>query len=913
MLSLGSLAFASPWLLAGLVVLPAIWLLIRITPPAPKRVIFPAIQFLFGLKPKEETPAHTPWWLLLLRLALAALLIIGLAHPLANPVARVPGNGALLIVIDDGWSSAHAWSQRIQAAVQLTEQAEREVRPVMLQTTAPLPGGEAPPPPVLRRASDIRSLIQALQPKPWPVDRIAALASLSKVPLKAPIQCVYLADGLADPAGQKGATDRLAEALQNLGSLGVETVAGTDLPYLLMPPERVPGDVTLTVKRAATASPAVVYLRAVAGDGRLLARLPASFDAGAATANAVLSLPVELRNALTRIDIEAQSQAASTLLFDDRWQRRPVGVVTGGAQAKDPSLLDSDFYLERALGPYAELRRGPIPTLLKNPPTLLLMDDTVQPSVDERNALNHFIAEGGVLVRFAGEHLAAERGDVADDLLPVRLRGGRTLGSALQWSEPAHLAPFDATSPFSGLAVPDDVTISRQVLAEPSIDLAEKSWARLSDGTPLVTAEHRGKGILVLFHIPASADWSNLPLSGLFVEMLRRSVLLGHGVEDAPDAAPQPPVETLDGFARLSTAATTATPLAKGGIVDARHPPGYYGNDTQRRALNLTSMVTEIAPIGALPSGVSFSQIGHTGETDLRPWFLGLALALLLIDLAIGLALRGLLPSRRAFAASLAIVIGLGMASPSIAQTAPPLPPPPPTGNPVVDFALKATLETRLAYVQTGVREIDDTSMAGLKGLTMVLNRRTAVEAAEPMAVDIEHDELAFFPLLYWPVSAQQPALSSSAIARVNFYLRNGGTILFDTRGEEQGNDQSLQHLVRGLEIPPLMQVPPDHVLTRAFYLLRDFPGRYDGGRLWVEAHENPNDEVSSVIVGANDFAGAWAVDNFGRGTFAAVPGGEGQREMAYRFGVNLVMYALTGNYKTDQVHVPAILERIGQ
>jgi hypothetical protein len=319
----------------------------------------------------------------------------------------------------------------------------------MLQTTAPLPGGETPPPPVLHRASEIRSLIQALQPKPWPVDRAAALLALAKTSLKAPIQCVYLADGLGDPASQKGATNRFAEALQTLGSLRIETVAGADLPYLLMPPERAPGDVTLTVKRAATGSPAVVYLRAVAADGRLLARLPANFDAGAATADAVLSLPVELRNALTRIDIEAQSQAASTLLFDDRWQRRPVGVVTGGAQAKDPSLLDSDFYLERALGPYAELRRGPIPDLLKNPPTLILMDDTVQPSADERSQLTRFIAQGGVLVRFAGEHLAAARTDAVDDLLPVQLRGGRTLGSALQWSEPAHLAPFDATSPFA--------------------------------------------------------------------------------------------------------------------------------------------------------------------------------------------------------------------------------------------------------------------------------------------------------------------------------------------------------------------------------------------------------------------------------------------------------------------------------
>ena len=108
--------------------------------------------------------------------------------------------------------------------------------------------------------------------------------------------------------------------------------------------------------------------------------------------------------------------------------------------------------------------------------------------------------------------------------------------------------------------------------------------------------------------------------------------------------------------------------------------------------------------------------------------------------------------------------------------------------------------------------------------------------------------------------------------------------------------------------------LPPEHVLTKAFYLLQDFPGRYAGGQLWVEqAESRVNDGVSSLIIGGSDWAGAWAVDDSGRAMFPVIPGGEGQREMAYRFGVNLVMYALTGNYKADQVHVPAILERLGQ
>jgi len=155
--------------------------------------------------------------------------------------------------------------------------------------------------------------------------------------------------------------------------------------------------------------------------------------------------------------------------------------------------------------------------------------------------------------------------------------------------------------------------------------------------------------------------------------------------------------------------------------------------------------------------------------------------------------------------------------------------------------------------------------------------------------------------------------------------MKNGGTIFFDTRdnngdmtdftGQPTPSVLALRRLLSHLDIPPLEPVPPDHVLTKAFYLLQTFPGRWADGRLWVEASDGRAraDGVSSIIIGSNDYAAAWAVDSSGRPMFPAVPGGERQREFAYRTGVNLVMYALTGNYKADQVHVPALLERLGQ
>jgi hypothetical protein len=292
-----------------------------------------------------------------------------------------------------------------------------------------------------------------------------------------------------------------------------------------------------------------------------------------------------------------------------------------------------------------------------------------------------------------------------------------------------------------------------------------------------------------------------------------------------------------------------------------------------------------------------------------------MALLLGLIDLMIALVLRGLLVrTARVSAAVLALVLALPIAGSWAQSTA---------GSTSDTFAMEATLQTRLAFVRTGVPAVDDASRAGLFGLTRVLLRRTSVEAGAPLGVDLKGDELAFFPLLYWPVTPEQRPLAEHARRKVNQYLSQGGTILFDLRepgagvqllGRTSRGSEALKRLTDGLEIPPLAPVPPDHVLTKSFYLMQDFPGRFAGGTLWIGATEGRvNDGVASVMVGSNDWARAWAVNELGRPIFAVVPGGERQRELSYRFGVNLVMYALTGNYKADQVHVPFILERLGQ
>ncbi len=910
--------FASPWVLLALAALPLLWWLLRVTPPAPRREVFPAIRLLLGLRATEETSSRTPWWLLALRLTAAALLIIGLARPVLDAGGRLPGDGPVLLVVDNGWAAAADWTARLQAADSVLDRAERGDRRVALLTTAPGEDASVPAISPMMPVADLRPLLAALRPKPWPVDRVGAARAAGLWHI-AGTTVAYIADGIA--AEGDGSFTRA------LGAIGpvIETRADPVRTRLLRPPVSEADQLTVHIGQLPQLEPLPAAVLAQTGDGRTLARIDTIIPPGQSDVTAAIRLPPELRNRLAKLVLEGPASAGSVVLLDERWRRRPVGLLAGDAAAAESPLIGSLYYLRRALEPYTELRETDLKTLLSRDLSVLILADRVVGDGEEQQMLTDWVQKGGLLIRFAGPATAGH----PDALLPVRLLDGdRQLGGALSWSHPASLAPFSASSPFAGLTVPaapaesqadasrsdpapdmtGEVKVTRQVLAEPSADLAAHSWASLADGTPLVTEATRGAGRIVLFHVTANADWSNLPLTGLFVDMLRRMVALSAGVAGGDTKTVLAPVELLDGFGQLAAPTAAAAGLASDAFADTpvspRHPPGLYGPESGRRTLNLTATLPALQPAAPV-SGARFERLGEiAAERALGPILLAISLLLLAVDLLISLRLRGLLRLGPATAAALLLLL-----LPIAAQAQ--------DGGMAARYP---ALTTKLAYVITGDDQVDAVSRAGLSGLSDYVNHRTAAALGTPAPVTPGQDDLSFYPLLYWPVLADAGAPSAAAVASLNDYMGHGGIILIDTRDAGSGEDFSpgaataLARIGHGLAIPPLAPLTGDHVLSRSFYLLQDFPGRYTGDSVWVQRDQDrANDSVSPVIIGGNDWAAAWAIDATGHNPYAVMPGGARQRVLAYRFGVNLVMYALTGNYKGDQVHVPAILERLGQ
>ena len=943
MTTLSAITFAHPAALVALLALPVIWWLLRATPPRPRRVRFAPFRILLGIRQRQQQAARTPWWLLALRLALACALILAVAGPRIAPpgpsLAANAAKGPLLVILDDGWPSAANWQAMKTALESALRQAERAARPVILATTAPRAAA------ISLAARPARAWLDALPsfvPSALTPDRAALQKRLQRLS-PPPAHILWLSGGL-----DHGQAAAFAAALLKLtGSVRLLAPPPQRLPLILSPPRLAKGVLHIGLRRAHRRAKSSAHVVLRARNGRPLGEAVATFAPGKTTAGARLSLPLAIRNEAAMLTISGQNHAAATWLFDDSFRRKSVLVLSGESRRRGQPLLSPAYYILRALQPIAEVREIPsiaaLEGKLDSTLSMLVLADIGKLDAPRAAAIRKWVRAGGVLVRFAGPRLAAGH----DDLVPVRLRaGGRQLGAALSWEKPQGLAPFPKNSPLAGLSPDRDIKITRQVLAEPDANLAAHTWAALEDGTPLITARRQGAGLLVLVHTTANPDWSNLPLSGLFVDILARITALAPAARPPGSrgkaaaatvalAAPFTPVRALDGFGNLGPIPPDAAPIRAAAFATTRpsprHPPGLYARPGQQRALNVTDGKTRLAPLPALPAAIARSGYEAAPARDFAPALFAAAFALFVLDLAAMLALSGAGFSLRkqTTSAALALFALLLATAPQPAYAARDGKQPDPQA---LQFALRATSRTHLAYVLTGNAEVDEISRAGLSGLSAYLTMRTSVEPGEPFGINLERDEIAFFPLIYWPVVADAKAPSPAARRKLEVFLKHGGTILFDTRDAPDAElspdgmtpqRRALRRILEKLDIPPLERVPKTHVLTRSFFLLRSFPGRFAGPEPWVEARSigrerrrlSPAnaDGVSAVIITGNDLAGAWAISPSGQPLLPVSPGGARQREMAYRTGINIVMYALTGNYKADQVHLPTILQRLGQ
>ncbi len=874
------IAFLHPLLLTALLALPFIYLLLRVIPPAAKRVLLPTIRFLHDLDQKNPPVHKIPWWILLLRLLMLACLIIGLAHPVINPSEKLSGSGELVLIVDNGWAASQTWPVQQTEALRLATQAQRDNRPVKLVLTAPLAGETQPQFFPTASAGQVIAQLKGLTIAPWPGLPALVAKGLAADKEKS---LYWITAGLAEPG--------YADLVSLSDSLKVFVPAQTDLPLIL----RAPGEdqpASLGRIEAVTGMPGQVFqVRATDAKGRLVDQASARVIGGQGYVDVLSSLPVTELTGITRAQLASRNGAGAVMLRPQHQGNDKVGLISTETEKTTYHLSDPAYYISRAVEPFAKFTTGPVETLIESNPGIIVIADGGELPPRTLEQLDAWIKKGGIVLRFANSSLAQN----GDALTPVPLRPyERSLQGQLTWDNPLSIASFNEASPFAGMAIPADIQVRRQVLAEPLPDLAEHTWVTLSDKTPLITAKYDGKGLLVLVHTTATPDWSDLPLSGFYIEIFKKlTALAARSVKDVAEGTTLQPLLVMNGFGQLVQPPAVLKPIARADFAQtlpsSLHPPGLYGTNEESQPLNLGDRLPPLEPLSSHVQAGNLMTTQGAQEIDLAKPFLYAALMLFILDTLIILILSGFGMRLRKILPLLILFI------PHLAQAA----------------DSEMANQIHLAYIRTGDTVIDQTSERGLENLSEALRNRTAVEPGKVIGLTPGTDPLVFYPFIYWPIAQSQPDLSAEAATALQSYLDHGGMILLDTRdgiyqpGQVASSAQieRVRSLLKNVSVNPLAQAPETHVLFKSFYLLNLFPEFSQSGDIWIE--DNALDEdVSSLVLTGHDWARLWASDG-------STPYDE--KEMATRFGVNAVMYALTGNYKADQIHMQAILERLGK
>lgn len=866
------MSFASPIILAGLLVLPLVVWLLRVMPPQPVKRVFGGMFFLERIDSAKTKPVRTPPWILILRIIAIVALLLGFAGPkIGQPMERRDGD--LLLLMNNGWDAAQHWEQSLDAARQAIAETQGNIRIMTMSDRVVSP-------PLSRRAAE------------------EALRSINVAPV-----LVDWEDLLSDTTGLG---DRMvvitSAALRTNASIVPMTASDAfflpDASVSALGVPKVTGEaISIPLYRTHADSPRTYSVRALSQDGRTISTQSLDLGVGETSGEVTFRLPLILRNDVTRLSIDGIRSAGAVALLGSSARRTLVGLISSGAE----SLREGGFYIERSLAATADVRQGSLGQFVNERPGLLILDDVGTLRREDRRVLENFVRTGGILVRFAGPNLLAAGSGRIDPLMPAPLLGGeRALGGALTWAQPQLVSQIDPQSPLAGLQLSEDIAVRKQVLTQPGANA--ETWVSLADGTPMITAARRDEGLVVLIHVTAVPTWSDFPVSGLFASIMQRLAALAESdlnLETVAAGEPLPANRLLDGRGRLIEPPADTPPLVAG------EPalPGLYGEGTSEVAVQAFSgeRLRAMTP-NDLPRGARLVGPKAQGSSDLTAWFIGLALVLLAADAIISM---GSIPFLQASATALAVVVVFTNAS-AEAQLRPPL----------TRQSKDAALSLRFAYVKTGDAALDRLSEAGLFGLTMEATRRSALEPGSPQGIDLDRDELSVYALLYWPVRPNQPTPSDAALQRIEAYMDGGGMLIIDTGdGSSPARSEVLRDVLGRLDAPPLQPLGTDHVLLFSFYKLNDLPGRNSGGDVWVEtrgALDQRRDGVPSLIVSGRDWSSAWALDSNGAPLRPAGPGGEVRREYAFRAGINMAMVAITGNYKADQADVQTLLDQLG-
>ena len=400
---LSAISFGNPIALWGLLSIPGIWLLLKIYPPAPKTIFFPAIKFLTNINNDEETAGNTPLWLLLFRILLVIILILAFAQPIYNAKPNFLNNNPLLLIVDNGWSSSINWEKRKENLIEYVDRAEQQKIPIIILPTAPK-NNILKEKLLLLNASDAKSYIELLTPNPWPSDYRLLNEKLEELSKDKNYNIVWLWDGIDHE--NDDSSQIFSKKLESIGNLRVvDFLNSSPIKIIKKVSNSDNNNLSIEIQRNFGSLEEIIFIRANGNNGKLLNRKQLTFKENERIISTDLIIPNDLRNELISVSIENVNNAGAVYLSDEKWRKRNVGIYGDKEAFRTQPLLSPAYYLDRAINSFHKVEISQIEDLIKSELSVIILPGVGTLGEDINSKLKTWIRNGGILIRFAGPNL----------------------------------------------------------------------------------------------------------------------------------------------------------------------------------------------------------------------------------------------------------------------------------------------------------------------------------------------------------------------------------------------------------------------------------------------------------------------------------------------------------------------------
>ena len=896
---INTINFGNTFALIGLLSLPIIFFIVKLYPPTPREKKYSSFFLLKDILKTNNTKSKFPLWLLILRLLLCLLIIIFFSDPYLKKTSTTENYKNYVIIADNGWSITSNYQNYKNIIKDISIEAENHNKELHIYFSSL---EKITKPNIFKHHNEVMEFISRNAPLAQQTFRKNLNKILEQNNYFKSSKVFYIFSNF--DSGSLLAQNKTLSLIKENNSL-IEIINPikkiTFIKELNIKKEKL----ELKIQRKGYYANNDFTLKIFGDNSDVLFEKKYTFKSNLNEYKLLETFPLEVINQFFKIKILNESHAGATFYLDDYGKRVAIGLVAEDEISSEKPLLSPIYYIKKSLDQNHSIHIASIKKILEEKKSIIFLPSNNKVSKTDKKRLKNWVNKGGVLVRFSDKNIINQKNLYLDE--KNYFPSLRRIAKDFSIQEKLSITPFKKNKLLSSLEIPNDLVFEKQLIIDNhKSDIVV--LASLEDQSPLITMKYVGSGKVILFHVTSNNEWSNLPLSSLFKDIISKLLLvpLEQKIEYSEEMSMKFRINSYGELASpIKTYYYKNSDFLKENYPSFRNPAGIYENENLSIALNLSGNFNTESFFSNIDEKFLIKSNYEKSVFQLKNYILVLIFITFFLDMLINILLKNnvlLIKFFKNIRISTFLLVFLII-----------LP---------IHRKIDASENYNnlfLAYVKTDNKLFNQIAFSGLNNLKSYLIKRTSISPKGVKEIDIINDKILYFPLIYWKVADNINNLEEKTVKKIRNYLNTGGIILFDiiesSRSGSSTNEYALEKikaLFSDLGIEKLEQISKDHTIARSYYLLKNFPGRFDNRNLLIDTDNlDSKDGVSSVIVGSNDWTGAWAVDNNNYPLYQVVPGGDRQREISFRFGINLMMYALTGNYKSDQVHNKSILERL--